>query len=425
MSRRFESACRENKRLQDDLITVTRENQVLHCELEKSNADKECLRDQLQEYINEVAKFEDLLKQKECDRSSLLEQYREITNEMNAMKASLSSFENETNNLKMEIQIKHADNKRLRERLDILERDYQQQLSACQEYEVKLSSANRNLQRCEDQLKKAQAETKDLMQDLMHSRDLSSHLEQAKEELSRQLTTKELDYDQLQNQLADKRAENDLLKSQVNSERTMVRNLEELIANNREKDFQMQLSTQERDSELKLLKDRITLSEQKCQAQNKEICALRSRIVEYETDNERLKRQLTNERFERERAAQELRKLSDSADLNSSSRFASPIRVPLPPPPQPCVTSSLEFGLPLPLPLPTPQQSASTAMAAAAAAVAASNAACAYRSLSPIRSRSPTKDLSANHFHTSSSLSASNLRYSSTERRNLSPSKMN
>ncbi|RNA09164.1 hypothetical protein BpHYR1_001033 [Brachionus plicatilis] len=425
LGRRFESACRENKRLQDDLITVTRENQVLHCELEKSNADKECLRDQLQEYINEVAKFEDLLKQKESDRSSLLEQYREITNEMNAMKAALSSFENETNNLKMEIQIKHADNKRLRERLDILERDYQQQLSACQEYEVKLSSANRNLQRCEEQLKKSQAETKDLMQDLMHSRDLNSHLEQAKEELSRQLTTKELDYDQLQNQLADKRAENDLLKSQVNSERTMVRNLEELIANNREKDFQMQLSTQERDSELKLLKDRIALSEQKVQGQNKEINSLRSKIVEYETDNERLKRQLTNERFERERAAQELRKLGDSAELNSSSRYGSPIRLPLPPPPQPCVTSSLEFGLPLPLPLPTPQQSANTAMAAAAAAVAASNAACAYRSLSPIRSRSPAKDFSANHFHTSSSLSASNLRYSSVERRNLSPNKIN
>ncbi|CAF0708300.1 unnamed protein product [Brachionus calyciflorus] len=442
LNRRFESACRENKRFQDDLITVTRENQVLHCELEKSNSDKECLKDQLQDYINEVAKFEDLLKQKEQDRSSLLEQYREMTNEINSMKMNLNSFENETSNLKMEIQMKHSDNKRLRERLDILERDFQQQLSACQEYEVKLSSANRNLQRLEEQVKKSQLENKDLMQDVMHSRELNSHLEQTREDLTRQLTSKELDYEQLQNQLADKRAENDLLKSQVNSERTMVKNLEELIANNREKDFHMQLSTQERDSEIKLLKDRISLSEQKIQSQNKEITCLRSKIVEYETDNERLKRQLTNERFERERAAQELRKLSDSADLNSSSRFMSsmsPIRVPvsLPPPPPPpttLVSSSFEYGLPhplpLPLPLPTPQQSASTAMAAAAAAVAASNVAAAasgYRSLSPIRSRSPIKDIST-HYQLSSSLtSSSNLRYSSSssERRNPSPSKIN
>lgn len=79
----------------------------------------------------------------------------------------------------------------------------------------------------------------------------------------RQMTSKELDYEQMNNELADKRAEIDLLKSQLNSERGMVKNLEELIACNREKDFQMQMSTQERDSEIKLLKDRICLGEQK------------------------------------------------------------------------------------------------------------------------------------------------------------------
>lgn len=136
-------------------------------------------------------------------------------------------------------------------------------MSACQEYEVKLSSANRNLQRLEEVLKKSQQENSEIIQDLMHTRELNSRLEQSKEDLARQLNSKELDYEQLQNEFADKRAENDLLKSQVNSERTMVKNLEELIASNREKDFHMQLSTQERDSEIKLLKDRISLSEQK------------------------------------------------------------------------------------------------------------------------------------------------------------------
>jgi centrosomal protein CEP135 len=65
------------------------------------------------------------------------------------------------------------------------------------------------------------------------------------------------------------------------------------------------------------------------QSQNKEISSLRTKVVEYETENERLKRQLTNERFERERAAQELRKLSDSVEMNSSriTRNASPPKV--------------------------------------------------------------------------------------------------
>jgi centrosomal protein CEP135 len=136
-------------------------------------------------------------------------------------------------------------------------------LAANQEYDVKLSSANRNLQRLEEANKKTQAENKEIMQDVMHLRELNTRLEQNREGQSRQVTNKELELDQALNELADKRAEIDLLKSQINSERTMVKNLEELIANNREKDFHMQLSTQERDSEIKLLKDRIQLTEQK------------------------------------------------------------------------------------------------------------------------------------------------------------------
>jgi centrosomal protein CEP135 len=119
------------------------------------------------------------------------------------------------------------------------------------------------LQRLEDAYKKIQTENKELGQDLIAMRDLSSRLEQAKEDMARQLTSKELDYEQLNNEIADKRAENDLLRSNINSERTMVKNLEDIIASNREKDFKTQLTTQEKDSEIKLLKDRIQLSEQK------------------------------------------------------------------------------------------------------------------------------------------------------------------
>lgn len=64
LNRKLEVAIRENKRLQDDLVTSTRENQVLHVELDKINLEKEHLKDQVQDYINEVSKFEELLNQK-------------------------------------------------------------------------------------------------------------------------------------------------------------------------------------------------------------------------------------------------------------------------------------------------------------------------------------------------------------------------
>ncbi len=64
ITRKLEVALRENKRLQDDLIQITRENQVLHIELDKTNMEKERLKDQAQDYINEVSKCEELLNQK-------------------------------------------------------------------------------------------------------------------------------------------------------------------------------------------------------------------------------------------------------------------------------------------------------------------------------------------------------------------------
>jgi len=77
------------------------------------------------------------------------------------------------------------------------------------------------------------------------------------------------------------------------------------------------------------------------QSQSKEIAALRAQIIGIETDNDRLKRQLTSERFERfvsfewnisswfcfffnfrEKAAQDLRKLSDlTSHIDYEARF--------------------------------------------------------------------------------------------------------
>ncbi len=60
------------------------------------------------------------------------------------------------------------------------------------------------------------------------------------------------------------------------------------------------------------------------QSQGKEIAALRAQIIGLETDNDRLKRQLTSERFEREKAAQDLRKLSDlTSHIDYDSRYRS------------------------------------------------------------------------------------------------------
>ena len=92
---------------------------------------------------------------------------------------------------------------------------------------------------------------------------------------------------------------------------------------------------------------------------------LRSKLVESESDIERMKRQLTNERFERERTAQELRKIHDNSLNESGSRYASRCHSPI-------RTQCAAVSLPLPLSC-NGSGGAAAAVAAAQAAVAASN----------------------------------------------------
>lgn len=64
-------------------------------------------------------------------------------------------------------------------------------------------------------------------------------------------------------ELEDAKAEGELLKKQLASERVTIQNLETLLTTSRDKEFQNHLITHEKDSEIQLLKDKLTLSESK------------------------------------------------------------------------------------------------------------------------------------------------------------------
>lgn len=67
----------------------------------------------------------------------------------------------------------------------------------------------------------------------------------------------------LTGEMEDVRLEVELLKKQLASERLTVRNLETLLSTNRQKEFQTHLTASEKDSELKILRDRLTLADSK------------------------------------------------------------------------------------------------------------------------------------------------------------------
>ncbi|XP_067662962.1 centrosomal protein of 135 kDa-like isoform X1 [Haliotis asinina] len=307
-SRSKDIALRENRRLQDDLAVMTKENQKLNQELQDALEEREQLKVQVQEYIIEVKRTEDVLSSKEQERSDLLEQYRRLSMEAEQYQTTSHQLESEGSNLRLELMTKDSELRRYRDKTENLEREVQEHLSAQQSYEIQLSNLTRSVATLEESLRQTEEDKQNLLADLTAVREMCSRLEGVKETLQRQLTSASLDKEQLASVIEDLRQEGELLKGQVSSERTASKNLESLLQNNREKEFQFQLTTQERNAEVQMLKDRLSLNESKIQSQSREIASLRTRNVELEGDVERLRRQLTGERFERERAVQEMRR---------------------------------------------------------------------------------------------------------------------
>lgn len=64
-------------------------------------------------------------------------------------------------------------------------------------------------------------------------------------------------------ELENVKSESELLKKQLASEKHTIKNLELLLATNRDKEFHSHLTSHEKDTEIQLLKDKLTLSESK------------------------------------------------------------------------------------------------------------------------------------------------------------------
>ncbi|XP_009333414.1 PREDICTED: centrosomal protein of 135 kDa [Pygoscelis adeliae] len=324
-----EMALKENRRLQDDLATMARENQAISTELEDAIREKEEMKTRVHNYITEVSRFETLMASKEKENQELLEKFRMLHTQAEDWEMKAHQAEGESSSIRLELLSVDTDRRHLRERVELLEKEIQGHIVAHQAYESQISSITKNMSKLEEDIKRENQEKSSVLADLASVRELCVKLESNKELLSRQLTSKSMDYERVLGELEDIKSEAELLKKQLSSERLTVQNLETLLATSRDKEFQNHLTSHEKDSEIQLLKDKLTLAESKLSSCNREVPILRSKVAQLQTDCDVLKRQLTTERFERERAIQEMRRhgLSTSS-LRASPPLSSTLRSP-------------------------------------------------------------------------------------------------
>ncbi|XP_061635575.1 centrosomal protein of 135 kDa [Phyllopteryx taeniolatus] len=315
-----EITAREKRNLQDDLTTMTRENQAVHAEMGEALRERDELKLRVHSYIATVARVENLLKTKDQENLDLLARFRTALSDVQEREHRLQQFEELKNSVRLDLLSSDTERRHLLEAVGHQKREIQQHVQALQAYEDKVSSLARAMARLEEELRRVQEENASLVSDLATVRELCVKLESAKDLTARHVTSKSMELERVEGELEDVRSVAELLKKQLASERVTVRNLETLLSTNRQKDIQTHLTASEKESELKVLRDRLTLADNKNAEHARDVSNLRTKVSKLQAEMDVLNRQLTSERFQNERTMQEMRRLGVSiSPLRSSS----------------------------------------------------------------------------------------------------------
>jgi len=321
-----ENLSRDNRRMQDDLSTMTRENQDVNLELEETMKSREDMKKIIQDKETLIHNLENNISSKEREISDLLDQYRKMSMDREDLDRKHRLLGDEMAVAREELQAVDGERKKLGQECEHYEREVTKYVQASQSYEQQLSNVTSQLANAEVDCDTLRAEKARLQQDLLSLRELNSKCEQDKDHVSRQLSEKNVQFEQLHCNYEDVSRELELVHKHLDSERMGNKNLEDMMASCREKEFQAQLDAQEQKSEGQLLRDKLALNESKLHSVNREVLALRDRNSQLDAELEVTKRSLTNERYEREKAVQELRRHGyPSPAMSRYGRAHSPI----------------------------------------------------------------------------------------------------
>ncbi|XP_074038478.1 centrosomal protein 135kDa isoform X2 [Leptinotarsa decemlineata] len=289
-----ESALQENKRLLDDIASLTCDVRDTRKELEISKRQVDDLTRQLQHYVAEVKRTEDLISQKELERTEILDQFKCLSEEANILESSNHTLENEATQSKVQLSVAldHASD---------LERKLENQDSIIKSYERQISELTTQVASLEIQMKQGDSQSERVSTELKRLKDLCIRLDNEKDELRRELQSREDQKGMVERNVDMLSRENKELRRALDKDKNDLEGLEKLLNEARQEVVEQRLLNQDLQSEVVRMKAKINDMQEGLSTATEQLDLYQEKAFEYIQQNKQLRREIANERFTRAR----------------------------------------------------------------------------------------------------------------------------
>ncbi|XP_017768019.1 PREDICTED: centrosomal protein of 135 kDa-like isoform X2 [Nicrophorus vespilloides] len=246
LTRSRDSLLLENRRLQDDLAACTASCRSSNAELEIAKRQVQDLKTQLQHYVAEIKRIEDMMTSKEIERSEMLDQFRNLSHEATMLETNNHSLETQATESKLQLSVAldHASD---------LETHIQDQTEMIKSYERQINELTSQIANLEMKLKMSTNQQERMESELVSVKEMYSRVEKQKDDLLEQLQEQEGLKSQTQRELGRFKRDSEILQKTLSRDQDRVDNLEKLLNENRQEAVDQRLINEDLQSEISRL----------------------------------------------------------------------------------------------------------------------------------------------------------------------------
>lgn len=250
LNQKLEAAIMENKHLQNSLGDVNGTLKITKIEYDKSRKEVEGLKHQLQHYVAEIRRIEEMLSHKEAERSDMLEQFASLSVEANILENTNQSLESESASKSAQLQSYIS-------KIEILESKLVDKENIIESQSTRIATMTCKITALENEIKLVNEEKTILEQNVSYLKKMCNNLNDENATMSAGIGDNETEIKLYENKIRNLMDAKSKLSVEYEKLQQKLITTETLLSNARREIVELKLALQDATSETKSLKKRV------------------------------------------------------------------------------------------------------------------------------------------------------------------------